>query len=158
MTSQLHWEDLVEGSEIQSLAKVATTQMLVQWAGASGDFNPLHYEDTFASLQGVGKPIVHGQLKRAWLIQFLVDWIGEEGAIRKFSCQFRAVDYPRMMKTMVDPEEGETWWCKGMVTRKYADDGEGRVDCDIWVENSKGEKTTVGSATIVLPRRQGKTS
>ena len=63
------------------------------------------------------------------------------------------MDYPRLMKSMFEPQEGETWWCKGEVTRKYAEDGEHCVDCDIWVENGKGEKTTPGSATAVLPSR-----
>lgn len=153
MKRQLYWEDAEVGSGIPPLAKVATTQMLVQWAGASGDFNPLHYEDSFAASQGVGKPIVHGQLKRAWLVQLLTDWIGEQGTLKKFSCQFRGMDYPRLMKGVVEPQEGETWWCKGTVTKKYTEGDEHCIDCNIWVENGQGEKTTTGSATVVLPYR-----
>ena len=85
----LYWQDVEVGSDINPLPKVASSQMLVKWAGASGDFNPLHYEDSFAASQGVGKPIVHGQLKRAWLIQLITDWIGEQGTLKKLSCQFR---------------------------------------------------------------------
>jgi len=139
--------------EITPLAKVATTHMLVRWAGASGDFNPLHYENAFAESQGVGKPIVHGQLKRAWLAQLVTDWIGEQGTMKKLSCQFRGMDYPRLMKSKSEPQEGETWWCKGKVTNKYVEGDEHLVDCEIWVENSKGERTTLGSATAVLPSR-----
>ncbi len=58
-----------------------------------------------------------------------------------------------MMKTGVDPQEGETWGCKGIVTKTYAEGDEYYSDCDIWVENGKGEKTTTGSATVVLPSR-----
>ncbi|GAI50814.1 unnamed protein product, partial [marine sediment metagenome] len=54
MGEQLYWEDVEVGSEVTPLPKVATTQMLVKFAGASGDFNPLHYEDTYAASQGVG--------------------------------------------------------------------------------------------------------
>ena len=93
MGEQLYWEDVEVEGEIPPVPKIATSQMLVKWAGASGDFNPLHYEDTYAASQGVGRPIIHGQLKRAWLIQLLTDWIGEEGTLKKFSCHFRAVDY-----------------------------------------------------------------
>ena len=151
---QLYWEDVSEGSEVTPLPKIASTQMLVKWAGASGDFNPLHFEDAFASSQGVGKPIVHGQLKRAWLIQLMTDWIGEQGFLKKFSCQFRAMDYPRPMLDMFTPqEEGETWWCKGKVTKKYEEGDECCVDCDIWIENGKGEITTRGTATVALPSR-----
>ncbi len=153
MGNNLYCEDIQVGSEVPPLSKVATSQMLVKWAGASGDFNPLHYDYTFAASQGAGKPIVTGQLKRAWLVQLLTDWIGEEGTLEKLSCHFRAVDYPRPMKTMAEPQDGETWWCKGKVTKKRVEDGKHYVDCNIWVENGKGEVTTDGRATIILPSR-----
>ena len=105
---KLYWEDVEVGREITPLPKAASRQMMVKWAGASGDFNPLHYEDAFAASEGVGKPIVHGQLKRGWLVQLMTDWIGGQGDLKKFSCQFRAMDYPRPMKDMFEPQEGET--------------------------------------------------
>lgn len=151
---QLYYEDVEVGSEVTPLAKVATTQMLVKWAGSSGDFNPLHYEDSFAASMMVGSPIVHGALKRAWLGHLMTDWIGEEGTLKKLSCQYRAMDYPRKMKTMTESHEGETWWCKGKVTGKRVEDGEHIVECNIWVENGKGEKTTPGSAVVVLPPKK----
>lgn len=153
MAEQLYWEDVKEGDEVTPLSKVATTQMLVRWAGASGDFNPLHYDQSFAAAQGVGTPIVHGALKRQWLIQLMTDWIGEQGTLKQFSCQYRAMDYPRQMKTMTEPDEGETWRCKGTITKKYAEGDDHYVDCDIWIENSQGEKTTPGKATVILPAK-----
>ena len=153
MAKQLYYEDVEVGTELTPLAKVATTQMLVKWAGASGDFNPLHYDDAFASAQGVDGPIVHGSLKRAWLGQLMTDWIGDQGFIGKFSCQYRGIDYPRGMKDITQPGEGETWWCKGRVTKKYVADDQKLVECDIWVENGKGEKPVRGSATVTLPSR-----
>lgn len=154
MANQLYWEDVEVGTEVTPLEKIPSSQMLVKWAGASGDFNPLHYEDTFAASQGVGKPIIHGQLKRAWLAQLVTDWMGEKGKLKKLGCQFRGMDYPRMMISMSETTpDGETCWCKGQITKKYTDGDEHCVDCEIWVENAKGEKTTPGSATVVLPSR-----
>lgn len=150
---QLYWEDVEVDSELPTLPKVATTQMLVKWAGATGDFNPLHYEDTFAASVGVGKPIVHGLLKHAWLIQLVTRWMGDEGTLKKFSCQYRGVDYPRLMKTLSEPQDGETWLCKGKVTNKYVDGDNRFVDLEIGVENGKGETTTPGTATVMLPSR-----
>ena len=93
--------------------------MLVKWAGASGDFNPLHYDTAFAAFQGVGSPIVHGALKRQWLVQLMTDWMGEQGTLKKFSCKAtRSMDWPRKMATPFAPEEGETWHCKGKVTEE----------------------------------------
>ncbi len=154
MAKQLYYEDVEVGMEITPLAKIATTRMLVQWAGASGDFNPLHYDDEFAKNMGVGAPIVHGALKRAWLGQLMTDWIGEEGVLKRLSCQYRAMDYPRKMKTTAEPQPGETWWCKGKVVKKYEENGEFLVECQIWVENGKGEITTPGSALVSLPSRR----
>ena len=153
MSKQPYWEDIEEGDEVSPLVKIATTQMLVKWAGASGDFNPLHYDEHFTETTGVGRPIVHGALKRQWLIQLMTDWMGEEGFLKKFYCQHRGIDHPRAMKTMTEPEEGETWCCKGKVTKKYVEDGEHCVDCDIWIENGKGEVTTRGNATVILPSK-----
>ncbi len=154
MAKQLCWEGVKEGDEVTPLKKVATSQMLVKWAGASGDMNPLHWDNSFATAQGVGKPVVHGALKRQWLVQLVTDWIGEDGFLKKFACQYRSMDYPRAMKTRIDPEEGETWTCKGKVTKKYTEGGEHLVDCDIRIENGKGEMTPPGRATVVLPTKR----
>jgi hypothetical protein len=156
MAKQTYYEDLKVNSEIPAVEKIATTRMLVQWAGASGDFNPLHYEDDFAKATGTGSPIVHGALKRAWLGQLVTNLIGEEGTLRKLSCQYRGIDYPRKMKTMRDPQDGEIWQCKGKVTNKYIENDKHFVECDIWVENGKGVKTTPGSALVILPSRNDK--
>ena len=153
MANQNYWEDVQEGAEIPVLNKIATTLMLVKWAGASGDMNPLHFDATFAAAQGVGKPVVHGALKGQWLMQLMNDFAGEEGSTRKFSCQFRAMDYPRSMKSRTEPEEGETWQCGGKVVKKYVENGEHCLDCDVWVKNGKGEVTTPGKATIILPSK-----
>ncbi len=156
MTEKLYWEDVEVGTEITPLAKVATTQILVRWAGASGDFVPFHYDDIFARSQGLPGVIVHGALKRQWLVQLITDWIGDDGTLRKFSCQYRAMDLPRPMKTLTEPQEGETWWCKGEVTKKYVENNDYHVECNIWLENGKGEVTTPGRATVILPSRAAK--
>jgi len=153
MAKQLYWEDVKDGGEVTPLSKVATQQTLVKWAGASGDFVPLHYDDQFAAASGVGSSIVHGALKRQWLVHLMTDWIGEDGFLKKFSCQYRQMDYPRKMKSLTEPLDGETWLCKGTVTKKYVEGGDHLVDCNIWVENGKGEKTTLGAATVVLPTK-----
>ena len=154
MAKQLYWDDVQVGGDVTPLTKIATTRMLVQWAGASGDFNPHHYDDKTPLAAATGGIIVHGALKRQWLVQLMTDWIGFEGTLKKFSCQYRAVDFPRRMKDFENPlDEGETWTCKGTVTNKEEKDGECLVDCDIWLETSAGQKTTLGKATAALPKK-----
>jgi hypothetical protein len=151
---QIYWDDVNEGQEMPPLEKIADRLMLVKWAGASGDFNPHHYDDAFAATQGTDGVIVHGLLKHAWLIQFVTTWMGDEGFLKKFDCQYRGMDHPRTMKTMNDPsDEGDTWHCTGKVLKKYVDGDQHCVDLEIGVENGEKKVTTPGSATVVLPVR-----
>ena len=107
--------------------------------------------------QGTGGVIVHGLLKHAWLIQFVTGWMGEEGTLKKFSCQYRGLDFPRKMQTMNEPVEGETWNCKGKVVKKYVDEDAHCIDLEIGLENGKGQVTTPGTATVALPsKKKGK--
>ena len=142
MAQQVYWEDIAEGTELPPLVKNPTTRQLVRYAGASGDFYEIHYDKDFAQGTGLDAPILHGALKNAFLGQLMTDWIGEMGTLRKLTCQYRGMDLP-----------GDALVCKGTVTRKYVQDGHHLVDCEIWLENGKGEQTTPGSATASLPSR-----
>ena len=76
MAEQLYFEDVQEGTEVTPLAKNATTQQLVRWAGASGDFYQIHYDKDFALGNNLPGLIIHGALKSAWLGQLVGDWVG----------------------------------------------------------------------------------
>ena len=142
MAEQLYYEDVAVGSEIVPLVKQPTTRQLVMWAGASGDYSPIHYDKDFAQSRGLPGVIVHGQLIGSFLGQLMTDWIGEQGVLRKLSCSYRGMNYP-----------GEALICQGKVTKKYVEDGEHYVECSLWVENPKGEKTVSGKAIVILPSR-----
>lgn len=142
MTGQLYFEDVEEGSEIPSLRKDPTTRQLVMYAGVSGDYNQIHYDQEYARARGLSNVILHGALKNAFLAQMLTDWIGEGGEIKTLSVQYRSMDEP-----------GSPVYCRGIVKRTYVENGDRHVDCDIWLENAAGEKTTPGTATIALPSR-----
>lgn len=140
MAKQLFFEDVEINAEVPPLVKKPSTQQLVKWAGASGDYYQIHYDKDFALAQGLPGVIVHGRLKSAFMVQLLTDWIEDKGILKKFSCSYRGMDYP-----------DQTMTCKGKVTKKYVQDGEYLVECEIWTENPKGEKTTIGVATVALP-------
>ncbi len=142
MAKQVYYEDVEEGMEIPSLAKDVTTQQLVKWAGASGDYYQIHYDKDFAQATGLPGVIVHGRLKSSFLGQLLSDWVGEEGTVKKVSVQHRGMDFP-----------GEQMTCKGKVTKKHVQDGEHIVELEIWTENPKGERNAPGSAVVALPSR-----
>ena len=142
MSQQLYYEDITVGSEITPLVRQPTTRQLVMWAGASGDYNPIHYDKDFAQSRGLPGVIVHGQLVFSFLGQLMTDWIGEQGSLRKLTCSYKGMNFP-----------GETITAKGKVTKKYIEDREHRVECNIWVENPKGEKTASGIAIVITPSR-----
>jgi len=142
MAEQVYWEDVDVGTEVTPLKKNATSQQLVRWAGASGDFYQIHYDKDFALGNNLDGIIIHGALKSAWLGQLLTDWVGEDGFVRSYGCSYRGMDVPEDALT-----------CKGTVTKKYLEGDEHLVACDIWLENSKGEKTTPGNAVVVLPSK-----
>ena len=144
MAEQVFWEDVTEGMELPSLVKEPTTRQLVQYAGASGDFYEIHYDKDFAIGNKLDGPILHGALKSAFLGQLVTDWIGQQGILKRLQCQYRGMDAP-----------GNAITARGTVTRKFEEDGQRMVECSIWLENSEGQNTTPGNATVILPSRGG---
>jgi len=142
MSEQLYYENIVVGSEITPLLKQPTTRQLVMWAGTSGDYYAIHYDKDFAQSKGLPGVIVHGQLVGCFLGQLMTDWMGEQGSLRKLTCSYKSVNFP-----------GEALICKGKVSKKYIEDGEHYVECNLWVENANGEKTVSGKAVIIMPAR-----
>ena len=142
MADQVYFEDVEEGTELPTLRKDPTTQQLVKYAGASGDYYQIHYDQNFAKDNGLPDVILHGALKGSWLGQVMTDWIGEGGTLKKLVTQYRGMDVP-----------GSPIFGKGSVKRKYTENGENLVECEIWLENHEGQKTTPGSAIAGLPSR-----
>jgi len=147
MPEQLYYEDIALGDEITPLVKHPTTRQLVMWAGASGDYNPIHYDKDFAQSQRLPSVIVHGALVGCFLGQLITDWIGEQGMVHNFSCSYRGMNFP-----------GEAIICQGKVAKKYIENGKHYVECDIRAENSEGEKTVLGKTIVIVPSRSSPAS
>jgi acyl dehydratase len=142
MPAQTYFEDVEVGAEIPPLEKLPTTQQLVKYAGASGDFNPIHYDKDHAIASKLPGVIVHGALKNAFLGQLMTDFAGELGWLRRLSVQYRGMDVP-----------GVKLVARGKVTGKRIEGADHLVECEVWLENEKGDKTTPGRATVILPSR-----
>ncbi len=142
MAKQVYFEDVSEGEEIPTLKKNCSTQQLVMWAAASGDFYQIHYDKDFAKETGLNGLIVHGALKHAFLGQLLHDWAGDEGQVKKFGCQYRGMDEPK-----------QDIVCHGVITKKYQEGEQNFIELDVWTENPKGQKTSPGVAVVTLPSR-----
>ncbi len=139
--TQLHWDDVTEGQEI-TLREPMTSQRLVVWAAASGDFYQIHYDDGFAKGTGLDGIIVHGALKGMIVGRLLDEWTGHDGRIVRWDVSYRGMD-------PVD-QDLRVW---GTVTKVYEEDGEARVDLNVGVTQPDGKETTPGSATVALPKR-----
>ena len=144
MADQVYFESIEVGMELPTLEKGPTTQQLVKYAGASGDYYQIHYDQRFARDSGLPDVILHGALKNAFLGQLMTDWIGQEGTLKRLTAQYRGMDVP-----------GTPIYAKGVVTKKHVEGEENLVECDIWLEDHEGKKTTPGSAVVSLPSRAG---
>jgi acyl dehydratase len=112
-----------------------TRTMFVRYAGASGDFNPMHHDDTIA--QQVGNPSVfgHGMLSMGLAARVVKDWFGPE-AIRRLQVRFSKQVWP-----------GDVLTATAKVTGTREENGTTLVDLDLNVVNQKGDTAVSGSAT-----------
>ena len=121
-------------------APITTTQ-LVQYAGASGDFNPLHTDPKIGEMVGTGGIIAHGMLIMGFVGQMLSDSVGPM-ALRKFGARFKGM-------TRI----GDEITCSGTITEKYEVDGEGRIAGKMQAADSNGDVKVTGTFVAALSRR-----
>jgi acyl dehydratase len=76
------------GQEVGNVEILLTRDSLVRYAGASGDFNPIHYRDDFAKSVGLDGVLAHGMLTMGAAVQVVVDWIGDPGRIIDYGVRF----------------------------------------------------------------------
>jgi acyl dehydratase len=81
-------EHVEVGQTLQPLTVRFTRATLVRYAGASGDFNPIHFSDHFATELGLPGVIAHGMLTMGSALRVVTDWIGDPARIRSYSVRF----------------------------------------------------------------------
>lgn len=137
-------DDVAEGTAIPPVVVEHLTRTdLVRYAGASGDFNPIHHDEEFARAAGNPTVFGHGMLTAGILARCLTDFVGV-GNLRSYKVRFAIRVWP-----------GDTITCAGTVTRRYEADGEARIDGEVTATNQKGETAVSGTFTAALPRRTG---
>ena len=136
------FEDVEVGDKIPELVKEPITEtQLVMYAGASGDFNPMHTVHKFGEKAGFGGVIAHGMLGMAFAGQLITDWLGA-GAMTKFSVRFLGIIKPKDVIT-----------CHGKITKKYSDGGKNYIDCDLVLVKQNGDTVITGSTKVILPNK-----
>jgi acyl dehydratase len=103
----------------------------------------VHWDPDWARRAGNPSTYDYGRMRETWLIHCCTDWMGDDAWLWKLDCEFRRFNYV-----------GDTHWVRGRVTKKHEPDGRPAVDVDLRAENQRGEVTTPGHATILLPSRR----
>ena len=138
---KLFFEEVAEGATAPEVSHTLTRTDLVMYAGASGDFNPMHTDEVAASEAGLPSVFGHGMLTAGILATAVTGYVGV-GNLRNYKVRFTKQTWP-----------GETLSTRVVVQRKYDEDGEHRVDLDCAVVNHDGEAKLTGVAIAALPAR-----
>ena len=98
MAAKVAYESVEVGTELPARSFPVTRAMLVQYAGASGDFNPIHWNERFAREVGLPDVIAHGMFTMAEAVRVVTDWGGDPGAVVEYGVRFT--------KPVVVPDDG----------------------------------------------------
>ncbi|MEU2547433.1 MaoC family dehydratase [Streptomyces roseolus] len=139
MTAKIAYDEVEVGTELPAGTFPVTRATLVQYAGASGDFNPIHWNEKFAVEVGLPDVIAHGMFTMAEAIRVVTDWAGDPAAVVEYGVRFT--------KPVVVPNDGVGAVIE--VSAKVAaklDDRQVRVDL---TATSAGQKVLGMSRAVV---------
>ncbi|MFG2356649.1 MaoC family dehydratase [Streptomyces sp. NPDC048521] len=139
MAAKIAYDDVEVGTELPAQTFPVTRATLVRYAGASGDFNPIHWNEKFAKEVGLPDVIAHGMFTMAEAIRVVTDWLGDPGAVVEYGVRFT--------KPVVVPndDQGALIEVSGKVAAKL-DDNTVRVDLTAM---SAGQKVLGMSRAVV---------
>ena len=138
----LYYDDVQIGDEapVWTVPRLSRTQ-IVRYAGASGDFNPIHHDEKFSVRAGNETVFAHGMLSMGLMGKMLTDWVGD-GNLRNFRVRFMNRVWPM-----------DTVTYKAVVTDKREENGASIISADLYAESQHGDRTIEGSMRAALPRR-----
>lgn len=139
MAAKINYADVEVGTELPAQSFPVTRATLVRYAGASGDFNPIHWNEKFAAEVGLPDVIAHGMFTMAAAARVVTDWVGDPGAVVEYGVRFtRPVVVP-------NDDKGALIEVSAKVAAKL-DDNRVRVDL---VATSDGQKVLGMSRAVV---------
>ncbi|MGW9549987.1 MaoC/PaaZ C-terminal domain-containing protein [Citricoccus zhacaiensis] len=144
--------EVTKGESIGSTTITLTRADLVRYAGASGDFNPIHWSESTARSVDLPGVIAHGMLTMGAAVQLVTDWCGDPGAILDYQTRFSAM-------VPVDEAEGATLTVSGKVGKVgKVDDDAGTVRIDLSVTDTghgDAKVLTKAQAVVRIPEGTG---
>ncbi len=126
---------LTVGDVIATRAFHLTRDSLVRYAGASGDFNPIHYRDDVAQSVGLDGVLAHGMLTMGLAVQSVVDWLPPKGSIDDYQVRFTR-------PVFVDAAKGVD--VTVVATVAVLNDNGARIDLTVM----SGEQSVLGKAQV----------
>lgn len=141
MTAKIAYADVEVGTELPAQSFPVDRAMLVRYAGASGDFNPIHWSERYAVEVGLEDVIAHGMFTMAEAVRVVTDWTGDPAAVREYGVRF--------IRQVVVPDDGvgATIEVSAQVAAKLDDEARTvRVDL---VAKSGGQKVLGMSRAVV---------
>ena len=124
------------GQVIGKTEFLLTRDSLVRYAGASGDFNSIHYRDDVAVSVGLPGVLAHGMLTMGVAVQVVVDWVGDAGRILDYGVRFTK-------PVLVDATDGAVLVISGAI-----------AEIDLEGKTARVDLTTVFNDTVVLGKAQ----
>jgi acyl dehydratase len=140
------FDSLTVGDTVAQSSVHLTRDSLVRYAGASGDFNPIHYRDDVAASVGLHGVLAHGMLTMGLAVSPVQEWLAGQGTIASYQVRFTR-------PIVVDPDTGHTVSVVAKVGAVNEEDGVvGSVRIDLTVTSEAGE-TVLGKAQVVVAPR-----
>jgi acyl dehydratase len=134
----IKFDEINIGDPIPSYTSNPITRTdIVRYAGASGDFNPLHHDNTFVEVFGMKRIISHGMLIMG-IAGEAVTALVDNKHLRKFSVRFAGMTEPADFNDLENTKKRATITVSGKVVNKYEENGEKRVKCDIVAKDALG--------------------
>ncbi|KIF68469.1 dehydratase [Streptomyces sp. AcH 505] len=88
MTAKIGYDEVEVGTELPAQSFPVSRATLVRYAGASGDFNPIHWNEKFAKEVGLPDVIAHGMFTMAAAVRVVTDWVGDPAAVVEYGVRF----------------------------------------------------------------------
>jgi acyl dehydratase len=147
----VNFEDIEIGDAIPNYTSGPITRThLVRYAGASGDFNPLHHDETFAKMIGLDSTIAHGMLIMGIAGEAITAWV-ENKYLRKMSVRFLSMTEPVDWNNVENTKNRATIIVSGKAVKKYEENGEKRIHCSIVAKDALGSRKLDGFFIVALP-------
>jgi len=131
------FDELAVGDVVAEHEFALTRDSLVRYAGASGDFNPIHYRDDVAASVGLPGVLAHGMLTMGFAVQPVVDWAGDPGRVLDYQVRFTR-------PVVVDPSFGAKVSVSAKVGQLDADARAARIDLTVTFDGA----TVLGKAQV----------